>query len=54
MTASIPHWLIIVGGVGQLFTAMIYPQKATFYRWWIWDEHPFYAFRSCFFLVSDL
>lgn len=25
MKTSIPHWLIILGGIGQLFTALIYP-----------------------------
>jgi len=25
MTLSIPNWLIIVSGIGQIFTAMIYP-----------------------------
>lgn len=25
MNVSIPNWLIIVGGIGQIFTALIYP-----------------------------
>ena len=25
MNNSIPHWLIILGGIGQIFTALIYP-----------------------------
>ncbi|MEQ3655011.1 MAG: hypothetical protein ABNH00_04025 [Dokdonia sp.] len=30
MNTYIPHWLIILGGVGQLFTALIYALNATF------------------------
>jgi hypothetical protein len=25
MNTTIPHWLIIIGGIGQIFTALIYP-----------------------------
>ena len=25
MSYTIPHWLIILGGIGQIFTALIYP-----------------------------
>lgn len=25
MNSNIPHWLIILGGIGQIFTALIYP-----------------------------
>ncbi|TAD91366.1 MAG: hypothetical protein EAY75_03640, partial [Bacteroidetes bacterium] len=25
MQPTIPHWLIIAGGIGQMFTALVYP-----------------------------
>lgn len=25
MKYQVPHWLIILGGIGQIFTALVYP-----------------------------